>query len=103
MRETFDLEYKQRFTKTCLKTASAYANYGSGRVIFGIDDDGNAVGLDENPEKVCLQIENAINDSLFARALALKVSIVRKLSFGNAGGLRRRIEALFMQWQSLPK
>lgn len=64
MRETFDLEYKQRFTKTCLKTVSAYANYGSGRVIFGIDDDGNAVGLDENPEKVCLQIENAINDSL---------------------------------------
>lgn len=64
MRETVDLEYKQKFTKTCLKTVSAYANYGDGRVIFGIDDDGNTVGLDESPEKVCLQIENAINDTL---------------------------------------
>ena len=64
MRETVDLEYKQKFAKTCLKTVSAYANYGGGRVIFGIDDDGNAVGLDEDPEEVCLKIENAINDAL---------------------------------------
>lgn len=40
MRETATLEFKQQLSKSYLKTVSAYANYGTGKIIFGIADDG---------------------------------------------------------------
>lgn len=40
MRETTTLEFKQQLSKSYLKTVSAYANYGTGKIIFGIADDG---------------------------------------------------------------
>ncbi len=63
MRETKTLELKATITNTFLKTVSAYANYGTGRVLFGVDDDGNSVGI-ENPTEKLLDIENRINDSI---------------------------------------
>lgn len=63
MRETRDLEFKRSVTKTFLKTASAFANYGTGRILFGVDDFGEVVGL-EDPVADALRIENMINDSL---------------------------------------
>ena len=61
-RESKTLEYKEQITRTFLKTVSAYANYGSGKIVFGISDDGIILGLD-NPEQLCLNIENMINDN----------------------------------------
>jgi len=63
-RETRDLEYKSDISNTFLKTISAYANYGEGRIIFGISDDGKVKGIDGDLEQLCLDIENKINDSL---------------------------------------
>jgi len=63
MRESKTLEYKESVTNTFLKTVSAYANYGTGDIVFGIADDGTAKGLDK-PEETCLEIENRINDSI---------------------------------------
>lgn len=63
MRESKCLEYKESVTNTFLKTVSAYANYGTGEIVFGITDDGETIGL-EDPEKACLDIENRINDSI---------------------------------------
>ena len=63
MRETRNLEFKRSVTKTFLKTVSAFANYGTGRILFGVDDSGEAVGL-ENPVADALRIENMVNDSL---------------------------------------
>ena len=63
MRESKTLEYKETLTNTFLKTVSAYANYGTGVILFGVADDGTVKGI-ENPEKVCLEIENRINDSI---------------------------------------
>lgn len=63
MKESKTLEYKAEITNTFLKTVSAYANYNSGSIIFGIDDNGRAVSID-NPEQACLNIENRINDSI---------------------------------------
>ena len=63
MRESKSLEYKESVTNTFLKTVSAYANYGSGEIVFGIADDGQIIGIDD-PEKTCLDIENRINDSV---------------------------------------
>lgn len=63
MRETTTLEFKQQLSKSYLKTVSAYANYGTGKIIFGIADDGTPVGLTD-PQDTCLRVEHAINDSI---------------------------------------
>lgn len=66
MRENRQLEFKERVTNTFLKTASAYANYGTGEILFGVADDGTIVGL-EDPTGDSLRIENAINDGISPR------------------------------------
>lgn len=63
MRESKNLEFKESVTNTFLKTVCAFANYGTGKILFGVMDNGVVKGI-ENPEKVCLDIENRINDSL---------------------------------------
>lgn len=63
MRETRDLEFKESISNTFLKTVSAYANYGTGKIIFGISDQGEAIGI-PNPIQACLDIENKINDAI---------------------------------------
>ena len=63
MKENRELELKLTITNTFLKTVSAFANYGSGRIIFGIDDNGKIVGIDDLDE-TCLNLENKINDNI---------------------------------------
>ncbi len=63
MKETHTLEFKQEITNTFLKTVSAFANYDGGIIMFGVDDDGNKIGI-KNPEAACLDIENKINDAI---------------------------------------
>lgn len=62
-REGRHLEYKLHPTKSYLKTVSAFANYGTGRIIFGVSDDRQNVGI-ENPEETALNLENQINDNV---------------------------------------
>lgn len=63
MQEGTNLEFKAKLSKTFLKTVSAYANYGDGEILFGVDDDGNTIGVDD-PTTLCLNIENSINDAI---------------------------------------
>lgn len=63
MKENKQLEFKQEISNTFLKTVSAFANYDGGTIIFGVDDKGKVVGL-EDLDKCCLDIENKINDSI---------------------------------------
>ncbi len=63
MKESKKLEFKEKLTNTFLKTVSAYANYGSGKILFGVNDNGENVGV-INPNQLCLDIENKINDSV---------------------------------------
>jgi ATP-dependent DNA helicase RecG len=51
--EREDLEYKQGVSNTFLKAVSAFANYRSGKIIFGISDNGDIVGL-SNLDEACL-------------------------------------------------
>ena len=62
-RETRNLEYKVDITKSFLKTVSAFSNYGTGTIIFGVTNNKVAVGL-EDVEQKCLDIENTINDNI---------------------------------------
>lgn len=61
MKESRTLEFKSEITKGFLKTVSAFANFGKGTILFGVDDDGDAIGL-KDPSASCLDIENRIND-----------------------------------------
>ena len=48
MKEARDLEFKEKISNSFLKTVSAFANYGEGRILFGVDDNGNALYNFEN-------------------------------------------------------
>lgn len=63
MRETRTIEFKETITNTFLKTVSAFSNYDGGKILFGIDDDGNVKGL-ADVKQSCMDIENKINDSI---------------------------------------
>ena len=65
-KESLNLEFKEKISKTFLKTVSAYANYIDGRIIFGISDGGEIIGIDSS-DKTRLTIENMINDSFNPR------------------------------------
>lgn len=66
-RESFNLEYKEKVTKTFLKTVSAFANYNDGKIIFGIrDKDYKVTGVNNYKEEL-LKIENMINDTISPR------------------------------------
>lgn len=62
-REKYDLEFKEKIARTFLKTVSAFSNYNDGKIIFGINDDGDPIGL-ETTDGECLKIENMINGTL---------------------------------------
>lgn len=66
MPETKFLEWKEKVSPSFLKTVSAFANYGTGSIIFGINDEGFTIGID-NLKETSLAIENAINDNLSPR------------------------------------
>lgn len=63
MNETRTLEFKETVTNTFLKTVSAFANFGTGEIRFGVRDDGSVKGV-EDPERMKLELENKINDSI---------------------------------------
>lgn len=64
--ENMLVEFKREYSKTMLKTVSAYANYNTGRIFIGVDDEGKIAGVD-NLDQTCLSIENAINDGIEPR------------------------------------
>lgn len=81
MKETKTLEFKESVTNTFLKTVSAYANYGTGDILFGINDDGAIKGI-ANPEQTCLDIENRINDNIdpvpeYSLSVDQKTSVIK--------------------------
>lgn len=86
MRETKNLEFKERMTNTFLKTVSAFANYGTGKIEFGITDNGTIIGVDK-PKDFCLNIENKINDLIKPNPL-LYTQIPKVVSFGKTKVLK---------------
>ena len=63
LKESKNLEFKKDLSDTFLKTVSAFANFGTGTIIFGVDDDGTIVGIDDM-KKLRIDIENKINQNI---------------------------------------
>jgi len=61
--ETENIEFKAQFTEEIYKEVIAFANTDGGIIYVGIDDNGNAVGLDD-PDKEYTRITNGIRDSI---------------------------------------
>ena len=64
--ETKYIEFKEKYTKSILKTISAFSNCHDGKVIIGVSDSGQIVGV-ENSSETRLSIENSINDNIKPR------------------------------------
>ena len=60
------IEYKLVYSKSLLKTVSAFANYHDGVIIVGINDQKQIVGV-KNPDELRLNLENTINDGIDPR------------------------------------
>ena len=77
MKEHRELEFKESITNTFLKTVSAFANYGSGKIIFGISDDvaaqmigvGFIIGILQDSTETAL---NSSTDVLFTAAVCME-------------------------------
>lgn len=63
LKESKNLDLKKEMTDTFLKTVSAFANFGTGTIIFGVNDDGTIVGIGDM-KKLRLDIENKINQNI---------------------------------------
>lgn len=86
-RESKVLEYKESVSKSFLKTVSAFANYGSGRIVFGVSDAYEVNGVD-NPIQTCLNIENMINDNIKpCPRFSLEINIDNTITLSVSEGL----------------
>lgn len=80
--ETENTEFKSSFTEEIYKEVIAFANTDGGTVYVGIDNEGNAVGL-ENIDKEYTRITNGIRDAIlpdvtmFVRFLIQENKVVR--------------------------
>lgn len=63
LKESKTLEFKKEMSDTFLKTVSAFANFGTGTIMFGVTNEGDIVGVDDI-KNLRLDIENKINDSI---------------------------------------
>lgn len=61
--ENSTTELKESITNTFLKAVSAFANFRSGIIYFGVTDAGKVIGI-KDAEEQRLKIENSINDSI---------------------------------------
>ncbi len=61
--ESQTVEFKESWRDENLKSLCAFANTEGGRLIVGIDNDGNVVGI-KNSKKLLEDLPNKINDIL---------------------------------------
>ncbi len=61
--ENQEVEYKQNWQDEYLATISAFANSKGGKLIIGMDDEGNPIGVG-NPKKLLEILPNKIRDKL---------------------------------------
>ncbi len=62
--ENHKIEYKEMWKDEYLKTVASFANSEGGELIIGINDKGNAVGVN-NPKKLMEYLPNKIKNKLF--------------------------------------
>ena len=63
LKENAETEFKETYSRTILKDVVAFANTDGGTIYVGVNDDGEATGLNEI-DKIQNQLTNSIKDSI---------------------------------------
>lgn len=63
MQENRDVEFKGEYSDTLIKTAVAFSNGEGGRILVGVDDDGNIIGL-QDPDDTCKKCAQMLADKI---------------------------------------
>ena len=61
--ESENTEYKREYVDDICKEVIAFANTNGGKILVGVDDNGNAVGI-ENTDDTYTRLTNSIRDSI---------------------------------------
>jgi len=61
--ENAAIEFKREYVNDIKKSVIAFANTNGGTIYIGIDDNGNAVGV-EDLDSICLKASSAICDTI---------------------------------------
>ncbi len=61
--EGIRMELKKQFVKDVLKTVVAFANTKGGKILLGVADDGEIVGV-KNPDEELLKLTNSVRDGI---------------------------------------
>lgn len=65
--ENSTTELKGQYTKSFLKSVSAFATYDGGKIYFGVDEASEMIVGVDNMKELRLKVENAIHDSISPR------------------------------------
>lgn len=63
MQEDQNTEFKSEYSDTLIKTVIAFSNGIGGRILVGVDDDGNIIGLND-PDETCKRCDQALRDKI---------------------------------------
>ena len=61
--ESENTEYKREYVDDICKEVIAFANKNGGKILVGVDDNGNAVGI-KNTDDTYTRLTNSIRDSI---------------------------------------
>lgn len=61
--ESENTEYKREYVDDICKEVIAFANTNGGKILVGVDDNGDAVGI-ENTDDTYTRLTNSIRDSI---------------------------------------
>ncbi len=76
--ESETLELKRQLTDDIIKEIIAFANAKGGRIIIGVDDNGEIVGVDD-AKQICEKLSSKINDLIRPSIIALtSISIIEE-------------------------
>ena len=76
MKENRTLEFKSEVSNTFLKTVSAYANFNSGVIQFGVKDDGTISGITD-PDQAFQKRLSAVDHAAYNGPLVKKPIYVK--------------------------
>lgn len=62
--ESETMELKSKLTNDLKKEVVAFANTKGGKIYIGVEDEGNIIGIQGLPERVCEQISSMVHDGI---------------------------------------
>ncbi|GAU77606.1 ATP-binding protein [Fusibacter sp. 3D3] len=85
--ETKYVEFKERYSKTILKTVSAFSNYHDGKIIIGITDDGRVIGENLKFRKLESLLADKLGITEVSEDILKSLELIRNDKYTNAAAI----------------